>query len=102
MEKLFARAAALLRGEELSAAGDQDAEYLPQALDYSAGAPGRAVTRKPVIAPACSLPLAIDPIFELAAPDAPGLVSFVARNSIPLSPPFVIGEVRSSAFPAWV
>ena len=40
MEKLFARAAALLRGEELSAAGDHDAEYLLRALDYSAVAPG--------------------------------------------------------------
>ena len=40
MENLFARAAALLRGEELSAAGDHDAEYLLQALDYSAVAPG--------------------------------------------------------------
>ncbi|XIA65102.1 hypothetical protein ACFIOY_01145 [Bradyrhizobium sp. TZ2] len=34
MEKLFARAAALLRGEESSAAGDHDAEILLQALDY--------------------------------------------------------------------
>ena len=80
MEKLFARAAALLRGEELSAAGDHDAEYLLQALDYSAVAPGshwdpQSANR------ACLLMAAsrFARVFELAAPDAPGLISFGAQ-----------------------
>jgi len=39
MGKLFARAAALLRGEELDAARDHDAENLLQALEYVAVEP---------------------------------------------------------------
>ncbi len=80
MEKLFARAAALLRGDELSASGDRDAENLLQALDYSAVAPGSR--RDPQTANrACLLTAAsrFARIFELAAPDAPGLISFGAQ-----------------------
>jgi ribosomal protein S12 methylthiotransferase accessory factor len=80
MEKLFARAAALLRGDESSASGDQDAENLLQALDYSAVAPGSR--RDPQTANrACLLTAAsrFARIFELAAPDAPGRISFGAQ-----------------------
>jgi ribosomal protein S12 methylthiotransferase accessory factor len=80
MEKTFARAAALLRGEELSAAGDHDAEYLLQALDYSAVAPGTHCDPETANR-ACLLMAAsrFARVFELAAPDAPGLISFGAQ-----------------------
>ena len=80
MEKIFARAAALLRGEELSAAGDHDAEYLLQALDYSAVAPGTHCDPETANR-ACLLMAAsrFARVFELAAPDAPGLISFGAQ-----------------------
>ena len=80
MEKLFARAAALLRGEELSAPGDRDAENLLQALGYTPVASGSR--RDPQTANrACLLTAAsrFARIFELAAPDAPGLISFGAQ-----------------------
>jgi ribosomal protein S12 methylthiotransferase accessory factor len=80
MEKLFARAAALLRGEELSAPGDRDAENLLQALDYT---PVTAGSRHdPQTANRAFLLTAASRfarIFELAAPDAPGLISFGAQ-----------------------
>ena len=80
MQKLFARAGALLRGEELSANGDHDAQNLLHALDYPAVAsesehdPQRANR-------ACLLMAAsrFARIFELAAADAPGLISFGAQ-----------------------
>jgi ribosomal protein S12 methylthiotransferase accessory factor len=80
MEKIFARAAALLRGEELSAAGDHDAEYLLQALDYSAVASGTHCDPETANR-ACLLMAAsrFARVFELAAPDAPGLISFGAQ-----------------------
>jgi len=80
MQKLFARAAALLRGEELSEPGDRDAENLLRALDYPGVASesqhdSRRENR------ACLLMAAsrFARIFELAAPDAPGLISFGAQ-----------------------
>jgi ribosomal protein S12 methylthiotransferase accessory factor len=80
MQQLFTRAAALLRGEELSAADDHDAQSLLQALDYAAVAPGtqcdpETVNRAHLLAAASRFTR----VFELAAPDAPGLVSFGAQ-----------------------
>jgi ribosomal protein S12 methylthiotransferase accessory factor len=80
VERSFARAAALLRGEELSAAGDHDAENLLQALEYSPVAPGSQCDPQSANR-ACLLMAAsrFVRIFELAAPDAPGLISFGAQ-----------------------
>ena len=80
VEKLFARAAALLRGEELSAAGDHDAQNLLQALDYTPVTPGSHCDPQNANR-ACLLMAAsrFARIFELAAPDAPGLISFGAQ-----------------------
>lgn len=80
MSELFARAAALLRGEELNATGDHDAEDLLRALDYAAVAGGSHCD--PQSANRASLLMAASRfarVFELAAPDAPGLVSFGAQ-----------------------
>lgn len=80
VEKLFVRAAELLRGEELSAAGDHDAQNLLQALDYMPAA--RESHYGPQSANRACLLMAASRfahIFELAAPDAPGLISFGAQ-----------------------
>ena len=80
VEKLFVRAAELLRGEELSAAGDHDAENLLKALEYSPVTPGSQCDPQSANR-ACLLMAAsrFVRIFELAAPDAPGLISFGAQ-----------------------
>lgn len=80
LEKLFARAAALLRGEELSAPADHDAQNLLQSLDYAPVAPGSHCDPQSANR-ACLLMAAsrFARIFELAAPDAPGLISFGAQ-----------------------
>jgi ribosomal protein S12 methylthiotransferase accessory factor len=80
VEKLFVRAAELLRGEELSAAGDHDAQNLLHALDYTPAA--RESHYGPQSANRACLLVAASRfarIFELAAPDAPGLISFGAQ-----------------------
>ena len=71
MPNLFARAASLLLGEDPEDSGDRDVRLLLEALCYAAADPP----------PACLLKAAsrFARIFELIAPDAPGLVSFAAE-----------------------
>jgi ribosomal protein S12 methylthiotransferase accessory factor len=88
MAKLFARAAMLLLGEDSDATADHDAEYLLQALDYSAVAPGTHCD--PETANRAHLLVAASRfarVFELAAPNAPGLVSFGAQFDPALADP---------------
>ena len=93
MQQLFTRAAALLRGEGSIAASDQDAEYLLQALDYAVVARGaqcgpETANRAGLLAAASRFAR----VFELAAPDAPSLVSFGAQFDPALADPMHAGS----------
>lgn len=80
MQDLFTRAAALLLGEQPGATGDGDAQELLRALDYATVAPGtqcdpESANRARLLRAASRFAR----VFELAAPDAPGLISFGAQ-----------------------
>lgn len=79
MQELFARAASLLLGNDVDAAGDHDAALVLQALEYTADSNNRIDSE---IANRAHLLIAASRfarVFELAAPDAPGLFSFGAQ-----------------------
>jgi ribosomal protein S12 methylthiotransferase accessory factor len=93
MQELFTRAAALLRGDQVRAAGDTDAQSLLQELGYAAVAPGthgdpQTANRAHLLAAAARFAR----VFELAAPDAPGLVSFGAQFDPALADPMHKGS----------
>jgi len=91
IEKMFARAARLLLGQEPTA--DHDAQYLLQALDYAVVA--RGTQCDPETANRADLLVAASRfarVFELAAPDAPGLVSFGAQFDPALADPMHDGS----------
>lgn len=93
MAKLFVRAASLLVGNEPDAAADHDAEYLLQALDYAVVA--RGTQCDPETANRANLLIAASRfarVFELAAPDAPGLISFGAQFDPALADPMHNGS----------
>ena len=96
MAKLFARAAALLRGEELDATRDHDAENLLQALEYAAVEPARGGNAVgPETANQAHLLMAASRfarVFELGAPDAPGLISFGGQFDPALADPMHQGS----------
>ena len=79
MQELFARAASLLIGNGVDAAGDHDAQLVLQALEYDSDSSGRI---DPQTANRAHLLIAASRfarVFELASPDAPGLFSFGAQ-----------------------
>jgi hypothetical protein len=84
MPNLFARAASLLLGEDPEDSGDRDVRLLLEALGYAAaaefpaggGEPGPETRHRARLLKAASR---FARIFELIAPDAPGLVSFAAE-----------------------
>jgi ribosomal protein S12 methylthiotransferase accessory factor len=93
MQRLFTRAAALLLDEDSRAIGDRDAEYLLEALDYTtrnvgAQADSTTVNRAQLLTAASRFAR----VFELAAPDAPGLVSFGAQFDPALADPLHEGS----------
>ena len=99
MPNLFARAAALLPGEEADKTADSDAWLLLEALGYTTAAESpadggecAAETHNRV----CLLKAAsrFARVFELAAPDAPGLVSFGAEFDPALADPMHAGSPR--------
>ncbi|WP_291856067.1 YcaO-like family protein [Bradyrhizobium sp.] len=93
IQELFTRAATLLRGDERPAAGDHEAQSLLQALDYAILAPGAHCD--PVTDNRARLLVAaarFARVFELAAPDAPGLVSFGAQFDPALADPMHDGS----------
>lgn len=78
--KLFISAANLLLGEQSDATGDQDASEMLRALDYAVPEP--AMRNSPETVNRARLLMAASRcarVFELAAPEAPGLVSFGAQ-----------------------
>ncbi|WFU15966.1 YcaO-like family protein [Bradyrhizobium sp. CB3481] len=79
MQELFARAASLLLGNALDAASDHEARSVLQALEYEAESASRTdpeTTNRAHLLIAASR---FARVFELAAPTAPGLISFGAQ-----------------------
>lgn len=96
MANLFARAAALLLGEASDAAGDHDAGQMLRALNYAIPVPARpddgiaseTANRAQLLRAASRFAR----VFELAAPDAPGLVAFGAQFDPALADPVHVGS----------
>ena len=90
MSKLFTRAAALLLGDNAEGSGEPDARPVLEALGYAKGAVSDPGTRhRANLLTAASRFLRV---FELAAPDAPGLVSFGAEFNPGLTDPMHAGD----------
>jgi ribosomal protein S12 methylthiotransferase accessory factor len=89
MPNLFARAASSLLGDNPEDTGEPDVRLLLQALDYAGVAEPAAETRHR----GCLLKAAsrFARVFELAAPDAPGLVSFGAEFDPAVADPLHAG-----------
>lgn len=83
LQQLFKHAAALLLGNVSDAAADHDAQQLLQSLDYTAVEPAAGGDRiTPDMANRAQLLMAASRfarVFELSAPDAPGLIAFGAQ-----------------------
>ncbi len=92
MQELFARAASLLLGNDVDAAGDHDARLVLQALEYAGESNNRIDSE---IANRAHLLIAASRftrVFELASPDAPGLFSFGAQFDPALADPMHDGS----------
>jgi ribosomal protein S12 methylthiotransferase accessory factor len=97
MPRLFARAASLLLGEHTENAGDPGVRLLLEALGYApatdfpagCGEPGPETRHRANLLKAASR---FARVFELAAPDAPGLVSFGAEFDPALADPLQAGS----------
>jgi ribosomal protein S12 methylthiotransferase accessory factor len=91
--KLFISAANLLLGERSDATGDHDAKQMLRALDYAVPEP--AARDSPETVNRARLLMAASRftrVFELAAPDAPGLVSFGAQFDPAIADPLHEGS----------
>jgi ribosomal protein S12 methylthiotransferase accessory factor len=93
MPNLFASAASLLLGDSPKHPGDSDARLLLQALGYATAtalpAADAETHHRALLLKAASR---FARVFELAAPDAPGLVSFGAEFDPSLADPFHAGH----------
>jgi ribosomal protein S12 methylthiotransferase accessory factor len=89
---MFARAASLLLGNDVDAAGEHDARHILQMLEYG----GESIKRTdPETANRVHLLVAASRftrVFELASPDAPGLFSFGAQFDPALADPLHDGS----------
>ena len=90
---LFLSAANLLLGERSDATGDHDVKQMLRALDYAVTEPAargfpETVNRARLLMAASRFAR----VFELAAPDAPGLVSFGAQFDPVLADPLHAGS----------
>ncbi|MEH2552967.1 ribosomal protein S12 methylthiotransferase accessory factor [Bradyrhizobium algeriense] len=92
IQELFARAASLLLGNGVDAAGDYDAGRILQALEYASESSNRmdseAANRADLLIAASRFAR----VFELASPDAPGLFSFGAQFDPALADPLHDGS----------
>lgn len=94
--KLFLRAAELLLGRQPDPVADHDAAHMLQALDYgvpepaaqSGGIAAETINRAQLLTAAARFAR----VFELAAPDAPGLISFGAQFDPILADPMHAGS----------
>jgi ribosomal protein S12 methylthiotransferase accessory factor len=90
MPNLFARAASLLSGERPDDTGEHDVRQLLEALDYLPA--GKADPERLHRARLLQAASRFTRVFELAAPDAPGLVSFGAEFDPALADPLHAGS----------
>src|SRR5256884_4602782 len=92
MQELFARAASLLLGNEVAAAGDHDVRLILHELEYASESSNRidseTANRTHLLIAASRFAR----VFELAAPDAPGLFSFGAQFDPALADPLHDGS----------
>ena len=94
--ELFARAASLLLGNEVDTATGRDAERILQALDYTVQSGSRVDSETANRAHLLTAASRFARLFELAAPDAPGLFSFGAQFDPALADPLHDGRDRKS------
>lgn len=87
MQKLFACAASLLLGNEVDTATGRDAERILQALEYTVQSGSRVDSEIANRAHLLTAASRFARVFELAAPDAPGLFSFGAQFDPALADP---------------
>jgi ribosomal protein S12 methylthiotransferase accessory factor len=92
MQELLARAAALLLGNESDAAGDHDAELVLRALEYGVKSSGQIDSETANRSHLLLAASRFSRVFELAAPDAPGLISFGAQFDPALADPLHDGS----------
>jgi len=92
MQELFARAASLLLGNEVDAAGDHDAMRILQALEYASESSNRIDLETANHAHLLIAASRFARVFELASPDAPGLFSFGAQFYPALADPLHDGS----------
>ncbi|KRR06265.1 hypothetical protein CQ12_11865 [Bradyrhizobium jicamae] len=92
MQELFARAAALLLGNESDAGRDHDAELVLQALEYGVKSSDQIDSETANRARLLLAASRFSRVFELAAPDAPGLISFGAQFDPALADPLHDGS----------
>src|SRR3954465_10091448 len=92
MQELFARAASLLLGNEVDAAGDHDAMRIFQALEYALEASNLIDSETANHAHLLIAASRFARVFELASPDAPGLFSFGAQFDPALDDPLHDGS----------
>ena len=79
MQELFAHAASLLLGNEVDVAADHEARHILQALDYAVESSSRIDPETANRAHLLTAASRFARVFELSAPDAPGLISFGAQ-----------------------
>src|SRR6185503_14917011 len=87
MQELFARAASLLLGNEVDAAGDHDARRMLQLLEYTSESSNRPDPETANRAHLLTAASRFARMFELASPDAPSLISFGAQFDPALADP---------------
>ena len=94
--KLFARASSLLIGAKADAIGDHDAREMLRALDYAvpeSASPGDRISPETANrAHLLDVASRFARVFELAAPDAPGLIAFGAQFDPVLADPLHQGS----------
>ena len=92
MQELFARAASLLLGNACDADRDHDARNVLQALEYAVDSSEPIAAETANRAHLLVAASRFTRVFELAAPDAPGLVSFGAQFDPALADPMHDGS----------
>jgi ribosomal protein S12 methylthiotransferase accessory factor len=92
IQELLARAASLLLGNEVNAAGDHDAIRILQALEYAPQSDERNDTETANRAHLLSAASRFTRVFELSSPDAPGLFGFGAQFDPALADPLHEGS----------
>src|SRR5690242_6371179 len=92
MQELFARAASLLLGNAVDPPGDHDARLMLHALGYAEEHGNQIDSNTASRANLLRAAARFARMFELSAPDAPGLISFGAQFDPSLADPLHDGS----------